>query len=44
LLERGVPRSMITVQSSGQDRRFSDWRARRAELVLVPNAVAETVN
>jgi chromosome segregation ATPase len=44
LLERGVPRSLITVQSSGQDRRFSDWRARRAELVLVPNAVAETVN
>jgi outer membrane protein OmpA-like peptidoglycan-associated protein len=44
LLERGVPRSVITVQSSGQDRRFSDWRARRAELVLVPNAVAETVN
>lgn len=44
LLERGVPRSMISVESSGQDRRFSDWRARRAELVLVPNAVAESVN
>lgn len=44
LLERGVPQSLVTVESSGQDRRFSNWRARRVELVPVPNAVAETIN
>ena len=44
LLERGVSQSLVSVQSSGQDRRFSNWRARRVELVLVPQAVAEAVN
>lgn len=44
LIERGVPRSKISVKSSGQDRRFTNWRARRVEMVLIPNAVAESVN
>ncbi|MAS93171.1 MAG: hypothetical protein CMO55_08240 [Verrucomicrobiales bacterium] len=44
LLERGVSQSAINVQSAGQDRRFSDWKARRVELILAPEAVAETVN
>lgn len=44
LLERGVPQSKIEVKSSGQDRKFTNWRARRVELVAVPVAVAEAVN
>ncbi|MEM6280161.1 MAG: OmpA family protein [Verrucomicrobiota bacterium] len=44
LLERGVPQSRIEVKSSGQDRKFSNWRARRAELITAPIAVAESVN
>jgi chromosome segregation ATPase len=44
LIERGVPRSRISVKSAGQDRRFSNWRARRVEMILIPNAVAESVN
>lgn len=44
LLERGVPQARITVENSGQDRRFTNWRARRVELVQVAHAVAESVN
>lgn len=44
LLERGVAQSLISVRSAGQDRRFTDWKARRVELVLAPRAVAEVVN
>jgi len=44
LLERGVIQSVVKVRGAGQDRRFSDWKARRVELVVIPVAVAETVN
>ncbi|MDF1737987.1 MAG: OmpA family protein [Verrucomicrobiales bacterium] len=44
LLERGVTQSNVHVRNAGQDRRFSDWKARRVELVVAPKAVAETVN
>lgn len=44
LLERGVTQSNVHVRNAGQDRRFSDWKARRVELVVAPRAVAETVN
>lgn len=44
LLERGVPQSKIEVKSSGQDRKFSHWRARRVDLIAAPIAVAESVN
>ncbi len=44
LLERGVSQALIAVQNSGQDRRFTNWRARRVELVQVARTVAETVN
>ena len=44
LLERGVPQSIISVESSGQDRRFNNWRARRVELVQMASPVAEAVN
>ncbi|MDF1659715.1 MAG: OmpA family protein [Verrucomicrobiales bacterium] len=44
LLERGVPQSKIEVKSSGQDRKFNNWRARRVDLVAAPIAVAESVN
>ncbi len=44
LLQRGVPQSSINVQSAGRDRRFSDWKARRVEMILAPQAVAERVN
>ena len=44
LLQRGVPQSSINVQSAGQDRRFSDWKARRVEMILAPQAVAERIN
>ena len=44
LLERGVPQSKIEVKSSGQDRKFNNWRARRVDLISAPIAVAESVN
>ncbi len=44
LLERGVIQSVVKVRGAGQDRRFTDGRARRVELVVIPVAVAETVN
>lgn len=44
LLERGVIQSVVKVRGAGQDRRFSDWKARRVELVVIPIAVAESVN
>lgn len=44
LVERGVAVGVLKVRASGQDRRFSDWKARRVELILSPVAAAETVN
>ncbi len=44
LVERGVSLSVVKVRASGQDRRFSDWKARRVEMVVSPVAVAEAVN
>ena len=44
LLARGVAQSMLTVRGAGQDRRFTDARARRVELILESKAVAEAVN
>lgn len=44
LLERGVSQAVVSVRGAGQDRRFTDRRAWRVELIVVPLAVAETVN
>ena len=44
LLERGVSQAVVTVRGAGQDRRFSDWKARRVEMIMIPLAVAESVN
>jgi chromosome segregation ATPase len=44
LLELGVSQTVVKVRGAGQDRRFSDWKARRVEMVVSPVAVAETVN
>jgi outer membrane protein OmpA-like peptidoglycan-associated protein len=44
LLARGVAQTMLTVRGAGQDRRFTDARARRVELILESKAVAEAVN
>ena len=44
LLERGVPQSIISVKSSGQDRRCNNWRARRVELLQIVSPEAEAVN
>ncbi len=44
LVERGVPLGAVKVRAAGQDRRFSDGKARRVEMILSPVAVAETVN
>jgi outer membrane protein OmpA-like peptidoglycan-associated protein len=44
LIERGVPVGVLKVRASGQDRRFTDWKARRVELILSPVAAAETIN
>lgn len=44
LVERGVSQSVVKVRAAGQDRRFSDWKARRVEMIVAPIAVAETVN
>jgi outer membrane protein OmpA-like peptidoglycan-associated protein/DNA repair exonuclease SbcCD ATPase subunit len=44
LLERGVSQAVVKVRAAGQDRRFSDWKARRVEMIVAPIAVAETVN
>lgn len=44
LVERGVSQSVVKVKAAGQDRRFSDWKARRVEMIVAPIAVAETVN
>jgi chromosome segregation ATPase len=44
LLEKGVSQSLVTVRGAGQDRRFTDWKARRVEMIVVPVAVAEAVN
>lgn len=44
LLERGVPQSIVKVKGAGRDRRFSDWKARRVDMIVAPVAVAETVN
>ena len=44
LVERGVSQSVVKVRAAGQDRRISDWKARRVEVVVAPIAVAETVN
>ena len=44
LIERGVSVSVLKVRAAGQDRRFTDWKARRVELILSPVAAAETVN
>ena len=44
LLEKGVSRNLVTVRGAGQDRRFSEWKARRVEMIVVPVAVAEAVN
>jgi len=44
LVERGVSQAVVKVRAAGQDRRFSDWKARRVEMIVAPIAVAETVN
>jgi outer membrane protein OmpA-like peptidoglycan-associated protein len=44
LVERGVSQAVVKVKAAGQDRRFSDWKARRVEMIVAPIAVAETVN
>ncbi len=44
LIERGVSVGVLKVRSAGQDRRFSDWKARRVEMILSPVAAAEAVN
>lgn len=44
LLERGVQQAIVKVRGAGQDRRFSDWKARRVEMIVSPVAVAESVN
>jgi len=44
LLEKGVSQNLVTVRGAGQDRRFSDSKARRVEMIVVPVAVAEAVN
>lgn len=44
LVERGVAVGVLKVRAAGQDRRFSDWKARRVELILSPVAAAEAVN
>lgn len=44
LFERGVQQAVVKVRVVGQDRRFSDWRARRVEMIVSPVAVAEAVN
>jgi outer membrane protein OmpA-like peptidoglycan-associated protein len=44
LLEKGVSQNLVTVRGAGQDRRFTDWKARRVEMIVVPVAVAEAVN
>jgi outer membrane protein OmpA-like peptidoglycan-associated protein len=44
LIERGVSVGALKVRACGQDRRFTDWKARRVELILSPVAAAETVN
>jgi chromosome segregation ATPase/outer membrane protein OmpA-like peptidoglycan-associated protein len=44
LIERGVSVGVLKVRACGQDRRFTDWKARRVELILSPVAAAETVN
>ena len=44
LLERGVPQSIISVKSSGQDRCCNNWRARRVELLQIISPEAEAVN
>lgn len=44
LVERGVALAAVKVKASGRDRRFSDKRARRVEMVLSPVAAAEAVN
>lgn len=44
LVERGVSLAAVKIRAAGPDRRFSDWKARRVEMVLSPVAVAETVN
>lgn len=44
LLEKGVPQNLVTVRGAGQDRRFTDWKARRVEMIVAPVAVAEAVN
>ena len=36
--------TQMKVRAAGQDRRFSDWKARRVEMIVAPIAVAETVN
>ncbi len=44
LLEKGVSQNLVTVHGAGQDRRFSNWKARRVEMIVTPVAVAEAVN
>ncbi len=48
LMENGVSHSLISVQSGGEDESFGQsedsWRARRVEVNLIAEAVAETVN
>lgn len=44
LLARGVAQTVLTVRGAGQDRRFTDARARRVDLILESKALAEAVN
>ncbi len=49
LIESGLPQDMIAVRGRGEDHQFSGdeanaWKARRVEVMFVPQAVAETVN
>ena len=44
LLEKGVSQSLVTVRGAGQDRRFTDRKAFRVEMIVAPVAVAEAVN
>lgn len=44
LLEKGVSQSLVTVRGAGQDRRFTNRKAYRVEMIVTPVAVAEAVN
>ncbi|MEM7698912.1 MAG: OmpA family protein [Verrucomicrobiota bacterium] len=44
LATRGVTQAGVSVRAMGQDRRHSDWKARRVEVHLQPIGVAESIN